>query len=156
MWYERKKPLKFRIWDGNAFVYECRLAVNEKGTRVIGEDGLPMENVQLQEWTGCLDKEGQEIYEGDFLMLIEEAGWIGAVIFGNGEFFCRDDKWGFSSMITFEDTLVVGNVFRGIDMSLVEQEVRKRTSDEKKVDEIMAGYARDYEMTCTATTSDVR
>ena len=30
------------------------------------------------------------------------------------------------------------------------------TDEEKKVDEIMAGYARDYEMTCTRTTFDVR
>ena len=58
MWYERKQPLKFRVWDGSTFVHECRLAVDEKRTRVIGEDGLPMKNVWLQEWTGCLDKEG--------------------------------------------------------------------------------------------------
>lgn len=143
MWYDRKKPLKFRIWDGSAFVYECRLAVNEHGTRVIGEDGLPKENAQLLEWTGYLDKEGQEIYEGDFLMLFDE-GWIGAVVFGNGEFWCRDEKGGYSSMVTFEKNLVVGNVFHGIDMSLVGQEVRKSTIEDKKVDEIMAIMAKAY------------
>lgn len=143
MWYDRKKPLKFRIWDGSAFVYECRLAVNEHGTRVIGEDGLPKENAQLLEWTGCLDKEGQGIYEGDFLMLFDE-GWIGAVVFGNGVFWCRDEKGGYSSMVTFENSLVVDNVFHGIDMSLVEQEVRKITTEDKKVDEIMAIMANAY------------
>ena len=113
---KEKKPLKFRIWDGSAFVYECRLAVDEKGTRVIGEDGLPKENAQLLEWTGCLDKEGLEIYEGDFLMLLDE-GWIGAVVFCNGEFWCRDEKGGYSSMISFENSLVMGNVFDGIDFT---------------------------------------
>ena len=144
MWYERKQPLRFRVWDGSAFAYECRLVVDENGAQVIGEDGMPRENVQLQEWTGCLDNEKREIYEGDYLMLLEEKGWIGAVVFGGGEFWCRDDKGFYSSMVTFEDGLVVGNVFQGIDRSIVEREVRKRTSDEKKVDEIMAGYARDY------------
>ena len=136
-WYERKQPLRFRVWDGNAFAYECRLAVNGNGTRVIGEDGLPRENVQLQEWTGCLDNEKHEIYEGDFVMLMDE-GWIGTVVFGDGEFWCRDEKGGYSSMVTFEDSLVVGNVFQGIDRSLVELEVRKRTNEDKKVDEAMA------------------
>lgn len=143
MWYDRKMPLKFRIWDGSAFVYECRLAANEHGTRVIGEDGLPKENAQLLEWTGCLDKEGQEIYEGDFLMLFDE-GWIGAVVFGNGVFWCRDEKGGYSGMPTFDNSLVVGNVFYGIDMSLVEQEVRRITAEDKKVDEIMAIMAKAY------------
>lgn len=143
MWFERKKPLKFRVWDGISFVCECRLVVNEHGAHVIGEDGLPMENVHLQEWTGCLDMEGHEIYEGDFLMLLDE-GWIGAVVFGNGEFWCRDEKGGYSSMVTFEKSLVVGNVFHGIDMSLVEQEVRRITAEDKKVDEIMAIMANAY------------
>lgn len=143
MWYDRKMPLKFRIWDGSAFVYECRLAVNEHGTRVIGEDGLPKENAQLLEWTGCLDKEGREIYEGDFLMLFDE-GWIGAVVFGNGVFWCRDEKGGYSGMVTFDNSLVVGNVFHGIDMSLVEQEVRRITAEDKNVDEIMAIMANAY------------
>ena len=55
-----------------------------------------------------------------------------------GEFWCRDEKGGYSSMVTFENSLVVGNVFHGIDMSLVEQEVRKSTTENKKVNEIMA------------------
>lgn len=135
-WYERKQPLRFRVWDGNVFAYECRLAVDENGARVIGEDDLPRENVQLQEWTGCLDDEKREIYEGDFVMLMDE-GWIGAVVYSDGEFWCRDEKGGYSSMVTFEGSLVVGNVFQGIDWSLVEREVLRRTNEEKKVDAIM-------------------
>ena len=69
-------------------------------------------------------------------MLMDE-GWIGAVVYSDGEFWCRDDKGFYSSMVTFEDGLVVGNVFQGIDRSLVEREVRRRTGKEKKVDEIM-------------------
>ena len=47
-------------------------------------------------------------------------------------------------MVTFENSLVVGNVFHGIHMSLVEQEVRKSTTDDKKVDEIMLIMAKVY------------
>ena len=136
-WYERRQPLRFRVWDGRAFVYECRLAVDEKGAYVIGKDGLPEENVIIQEWAGCTDKKGHKIFEGDYLMLLDE-DWIGAVVFGDGEFWCRDEKGCYSSMVTFEDGLIVGNVFQGIDMSLVEREVRRRTSEDKKVDEAMA------------------
>lgn len=47
-------------------------------------------------------------------------------------------------MVTFDNSLVVGNVFHGIDMSLVEQEVRRSTAEDKKVDEIMAIMAKAY------------
>ncbi len=47
-------------------------------------------------------------------------------------------------MGTSENSLVVGNVFHGIDMSLVEQEVRKSTTEGKKVDEIMAIMDKAY------------
>ena len=130
--------MRFRVWDGSAFAYECRLAVDETGTQVIGKDGTTNEDATLQEWTGCLDKDGREIFEGDYLMLPDEGNWIGAVVFGDGEFWCRDKKGFYSSMVTFEDGLIVGNVFQGIDMSLVEREVRRRTSEDKKVDEAMA------------------
>ena len=65
-------------------------------------------------------------------MLPEEGNWIGAVVFGDGEFWCRDEKGFYSSMVTFESSLVVGNVFLGIDMSLVEQEVGKSITEDKK------------------------
>ncbi len=76
-------------------------------------------------------------------MLLDE-GWIGAVVFSDGEFWCRDEKGYYSCMVTFKNGLVVGNVFHGIDMSLVEQEVRKCTPDDKKVDEIMAEMTKAY------------
>ena len=50
----------------------------------------------------------------------------------------------YSGMVTFDNSLVVGNVFHGIDMSLVEQEVRRITTEDKKVDEIMAIMANAY------------
>ena len=143
MWYERKQPIKIRVWNGHSFEHDCSFVMGHEGMEVIDRDGIPKANVQIQLWTGCLDKEGQEIYEGDFLLLLDE-GWIGAVVFGNGEFWCRDEKGGYSSMVTFENSLVVGNVFEGIDMSLVEQEVRKSTTEDKKVNGIMAIMANAY------------
>ena len=131
IWYERKQPLKLRVWDGCTFTKECSFIMGKEGIEVIGADGNPQKDVKIQVWTGCLDKEGYEIFEGDYLMLTDEGHWIGVVVFSGGSFCCLDENGFFSSDFEWENELVVGNVFTGLDKALIALE-RERCQQKNK------------------------
>ena len=131
IWYERKQPLKLRVWDGCTFTNECSFIMGKEGIEVIGADGNPKEDAKIQVWTGCLDREGHEIFEGDYLMLTDEGHWIGAVVFNGGSFCCLDENGFFSSDFEWENELVVGNVFTGLDKALIALE-RERCKQKSK------------------------
>ena len=127
-WFERDWPLKFRVWDGHEFTDECSLIMGMNGAEVIGI-GMQPHNKKIQIWTGCLDANGKEIFEGDYLMT-NEGNWVVAVVFGNGYFWCLDEHGGFSYSVEWEKGLVVGNVFEGIDEEPVEAEAKRRNNEE--------------------------
>ena len=136
MWYERKQPIKIRVWNGHSFEHDCSFVMGHDGMEVINRDGIPKANAQIQLWTGCLDRNGHEIFEGDYLMLNDEGHWIGAVVFNGGSFWCLDEKGHFSSEFEWKNEQIVGNVFTGIDETLVEQErERCRQNNENRLDE---------------------
>jgi len=58
--------------------------------------------------TGCVDKNGNKIFEND-IILTDEAGWCGFVVFENGSFTIIDDKGGYSWMPSWERCEVIGN-----------------------------------------------
>jgi hypothetical protein len=57
---------------------------------------------------GCLDKNGKKIYEND-IILTDEAGWCGFVVFEHGSFTIIDDKGGYAWMPSWERCEVIGN-----------------------------------------------
>lgn len=63
------RPIKFRAWNGEEMTREFFITSNGEisyGT-VIGHNGNQVFNIvdwKLMEWTGLLDKNGKEIYEG--------------------------------------------------------------------------------------------
>ena len=127
-WYERDQPLTFRVWNGREFTDECSIIMGMEGVEVIGLD-LPREKVKIQVGTGCVDKSGREIFEGDYLMT-NEGDWIGAVAYWNDGFGCIDEYGGYSRCLQWDQGLVVGNVFEGIDEALVEMEEKRRREEE--------------------------
>lgn len=69
----------------------------------------------VQQYIGCKDVNGKEIYEGDILET-DEAGWIAAVVFGNGMFMCEDRTGGFSSYVNWGACKVIGNVYENPEL----------------------------------------
>ena len=65
-WYERDRPLRFRVWNGHEFTDECSLVMGMDGAEAIGL-GMQSQNIKIQIGTGCLDMAGKEIFEGDYL-----------------------------------------------------------------------------------------
>ena len=123
-WYERTRPFGFRVWNGHAFTDECSIVMGQEGVEIIGL-GIDSTMAKFQAGTGCHDSAGHEIFEGDYLMT-DEGDWIGVVVYGNGYFLCEDKHGGFSGAINWENGLVVGNVFEGIDEVMVAEEKVRR------------------------------
>jgi len=99
-WWERgsESELKFRVWKDNRFQCDIDLKLVDGRTDCI-----------MQQYIGCRDINGREIYEGDILKT-DEAGWIGVVVFGNGWFMIEDGRGGFSSMPNWSGCEVIGNI----------------------------------------------
>jgi len=57
--------LKFRCWNGKTMVSPDY--IDRKGVAYWKENSIPESTDKVMLWTGLLDKEGKEIYEGDIV-----------------------------------------------------------------------------------------
>ena len=118
------KNVKFRAWDTTCKrMYDCDIISDIFGYECWQdhEDGCPKSDVLMQ-YTGLLDKEGNEIYEGD---IVKNYAFIDEVIFDKGIFTTKkstEDKFGVKQPLAVHTELyVIGNIHRNPEF----MEIRK-------------------------------
>lgn len=91
--YMRDEEIKFKKWNGLKF------------------ETVTISKAQLTLlYTGCHDKNGNEIYEGDILLTNEE-NWKGVVVFSDGRFSLVDEYGYFSSFPQWSECEIVGSIY---------------------------------------------
>lgn len=126
------REIKFRAWDekGKQMIEHENLQMNCDGFCVIDEEATMFPMDIIMQFTGLKDKNGKEIYEGDFLGTYEgeELGWEnhGKVIWWNesAKFFLADkDNYMSESELSEEtqewnDTEIIGNIYENPNLLL--------------------------------------
>lgn len=113
------REIKFRAWNGKEMQLAFDLSQNPKFWWVHNKD------YPLMQFTGLLDKNGKEIYEGD-LIHGAEGGHLSEVFFNEGYFQLRHNHYDMSGNITgvYEQVLgwlvspleVVGNIYENKEL----------------------------------------
>lgn len=99
------RPIKFRAWDGKEMIYDCGICPSGGDTKHRTENGkwsFRPDAIPLMQFTGLLDKNGKEIWEGDILQSQFSSGeinWIGHVVWGESKrydngYSCIDNNYG--------------------------------------------------------------
>jgi len=126
------RELKFRVWNHTEGhwngmrckdVQSCGYLICLNGIYVIPES--VSRNHTVQQFTGLLDKNGKEIYEGDIVKATSDQytneNFIGKVIFDEGYFCTWVNKNDIRGIWGDDNIEVIGNIFENKDLLEKEQ-----------------------------------
>lgn len=107
------RTIKFRAWD-KEFNIMTHFNLTHGDSYGLGGDIFPQ--YEIMQYTGLLDKNGKEIYEGD-IFTDEDDNKRWEVVFENAEFFGKLLKGiGERSIsIRTNELTVIGNIYEGIN-----------------------------------------
>lgn len=121
------REIKFRVWDNQGdFYWGEGEGMDFKKIAFNFYDSLFEEcRLVFQQYTGLLDKNGVEIYEGDIIKATSDQytneNFIGKVIFDEGYFCTWVNKNDIRGIWTGDDIEVIGNIFENKDLLEKEQ-----------------------------------
>ena len=115
------REIKFRAWDKEEnrmydwpFIihhFDDEIRVHKEG---FGYIHIPMEDIDLMQYTGIEDKNGKEIYEGDILRAKMQGDWyVGEVNFGEGMWFGAKD---YLYQAVKNEAEVIGNIYENPEL----------------------------------------
>jgi uncharacterized phage protein (TIGR01671 family) len=116
------RELKFRVWDNQSdFYWGEGEGMDFKKIAFNFYDSLFEEcRLVFQQYTGLLDKNGVEIYEGDIVKATSDQytneNFIGKVIFDEGYFCTWVNKNDIRGVWSGDDIEVIGNIFENKDL----------------------------------------
>jgi uncharacterized phage protein (TIGR01671 family) len=129
------RQLKFRVWDtqaqnmiypeGPEGVYQGHYTLSLNGEFTNLQNGVGGKEIIVQEFTGLIDKNGKDIYEGDLISFscnytvdssdVDIVQWKTQEVYYDSElagfFFGRDQGFQILDKIMPETLEVVGNIF---------------------------------------------
>ena len=133
----RTKNGKFKEWFYWGYIDEqwiqCHFQLNGVDTRK-----------ESQQFTGLIDKNGKEIYEGDIVQCNPDVKYYREVVFIDGKYNLVPLDWSYKSkknMMIFPlnvvntshpDTLVAGNLDENLIDLLLEESIEKINNERKK------------------------
>lgn len=122
------RDIKFRVWDSDANEYKL-LGINTLGKNLgLGfepADGFGSSITEMytsvgdvaEQYTGLVNDDGAELYEGDILLDPDTGYIVGAIKYREDSFWCGDDR-----LVDSIDCQVVGNVHNNSDLLEVEEQ----------------------------------
>ena len=116
------REIKFRMWSkmANKFFDQHAVALECLKQQILGEYDHCEDGDSFEQFTGLLDKNGKEIYEGDILYYVpfDTHANDRIVLFEDGSFVLQMKRSGFKKIISeenMENFTVIGNVHEGVD-----------------------------------------
>lgn len=135
----KNAKFQFRMWSRRNKMFEFTAGGEDIGLCRHGAGWafrMHDDTCVVQQYIGCKDMNGKEIFEGDILET-DENGWIAVVVYSNGMFCCEDPGGGFSSYVNWSACQVIGNVYENPEL------VEKMRKDAKAYKELAKALKKD-------------
>lgn len=125
------REFKFRFWNRIAHRFQpaSRYAIDGDGDLVAYDYEMGAYNdavsfsktcIAAQQWTGCIDKNEKQIYEGDIVRAYSEhysnENYIAVVIFDESFFIAKLNDNDTRGVWSGEDIEVIGNIFENTEL----------------------------------------
>ncbi len=112
------RPIKFRAWDKKNSCWVVNFLIQANGTAIAIADNwntasYDQREIELEQFTGLLDKNGKEIYEGDIVRLNRnDISHSGPIVYSGASFGMQSQtKWWIHSIEDQAGELeVIGNI----------------------------------------------
>jgi YopX protein len=109
------RPIKFRAWDREKMIYDVSLYPNGEAFWNTKGKLITESTDQVMQFTGLLDKNGKEIYEGD---IISRSNTLFGEVFWDNEnsMYRFRDKTGAWTLSSYKKYEAIGNIYENPEL----------------------------------------